>query len=98
MTEKAFQQQVLELARLYGWLPYHTYDSRRCAPGFPDLVLVRENDRVIYAELKVPGNRLTQHQVAWRQALLSAGQDYRLWYPGDWDEIQAVLTGPRRVK
>ena len=36
-TEKGFQAAVVELARLRGWLVYHTYDSRRSAKGFPDL-------------------------------------------------------------
>lgn len=41
ISEKEFQAQVLDLARLTGWLCYHPHDSRRSAPGFPDLVLVR---------------------------------------------------------
>ena len=94
MTEDDFQQQVIDLASLYGWLAYHTRDSRRSQPGFPDLVLVR--DRILFPELKMPGNTLTPHQVRWREAILGAGGDYRLWYPDDWPEIQATLTAPRR--
>ncbi len=41
LYEKPFQAQVVELARLSGWLTYHTHDSRRSQSGFPDLVLVR---------------------------------------------------------
>ena len=36
----------------YGWMVYHSYDSRRSdGAGFPDLVMVR-GGRVIFAELK----------------------------------------------
>ncbi len=44
-TEKAFQAQVLTLARLWGWRCYHAHASRRSAPGFPDLVMVRPEQR-----------------------------------------------------
>jgi hypothetical protein len=35
MTERTWQDQVVEAATLFGWAVYHTYDSRRSAPGFP---------------------------------------------------------------
>lgn len=96
MTEDDFQRQVIDLAILYGWLPYHTRDSRRSQPGFPDLVLVR--DRILFPELKIRGNALSPHQVRWREAILTAGGDYRLWYPDDWDEIVATLSAPRVIR
>ena len=46
MTEKKFQAAVLQIANMYGWLAYHTHDSRRSAPGFPDLVLVRNGIQI----------------------------------------------------
>ena len=57
MTEKAFQSDVMRVAKMLGWLCYHTFDSRRSASGFPDLVLVRE--RVLFRELKVGKNKLS---------------------------------------
>lgn len=51
MTERQFQPQVVQLARLCGWLIYHTFDSRRSAAGFPDLCMVR-GDRCLFVELK----------------------------------------------
>jgi len=41
ITEKDFMRQVMELAKLYGYLAYHTHNSQRSQPGFPDLVLLR---------------------------------------------------------
>ena len=45
LKESDFQRAVIEMARLHGWLVYHTHDSRRSAPGFPDLVLVQGRAR-----------------------------------------------------
>jgi hypothetical protein len=41
IREADFQATIVETARTLGWLIYHTHDSRRSSPGFPDLVLVR---------------------------------------------------------
>lgn len=92
--EKAFLGQVLQLARLYGWLAYHTHDSRHSAGGFPDLTLVR-GGRLVFAELKVGGNTPTPAQVVWLRALEAAGAEAYVWRPGDFDQIQTVLSGGR---
>ena len=79
MTEKQFQSHLVQYAKNRGWLVYHTYDSRRCEPGFPDLVLVREV--VLYRELKSEKGRVTPAQRKWGDALLTAGQDFKIWRP-----------------
>ncbi len=92
VSEKHFQQQVVELAGYCGWLCYHTHDSRRSAPGFPDLVLVRA-PVVLFAELKSESGRLRPAQKGWLEALgrceVAAA---RLWRPSDFNDIQATLT------
>lgn len=90
MTEKQFQAQVICLAKQTGWLVYHTYDSRRCEPGFPDLVLVR--DRILFRELKTEKGRLTLHQRNWGEKLKAAGSDYAVWRPADMLLILNSLT------
>ena len=87
--EKAFQAEVIKEARRLGWRHYHTYDSRKSAAGFPDLVLVR--DRVVWVELKSATGRLTAAQEEWRDWLLAAGQEWHLWRPADWPAIVEVL-------
>lgn len=67
-SEAAFQRQVLNLAEFYGWRSYHTHDSRRSQPGFPDLVLVRGVE-LIFAELKTEKGRVRPEQAEWIQAL-----------------------------
>ena len=87
LTEKAFMQQVQELARLCGFLCYHAHDSRRSEPGLPDLLLVRPPS-VIFAELKTDRGRVTPAQRVWIEALEQCPDiEVYLWRPGDWDAI-----------
>ena len=88
MRESELQRHVIELAQMLGWLVYHTYDSRRSQSGFPDLVMARR-PRVIFAELKSARGRLRPEQRRWETEL--GGQEYYLWRPADWDDIQRIL-------
>ena len=90
MTEKQFQSQVIRHAKRFGWVVYHTYDSRRCEPGFPDLVLVR--DRVLFRELKTEKGKLTKAQSEWGEKLTAAGADWGVWTPSDMDIIIECLS------
>jgi VRR-NUC domain len=89
--EKVFMAEVTKLAGLTGWLYYHTYDSRRSSPGFPDLVMVKP-PRVIFAELKSTSGKLSAKQSKWKDALEACpGISYYLWTPQHWQEITHVL-------
>lgn len=96
MTEKVFQQAVQNLATRSGWLSYHTHDSRRSEPGFPDLVLVHEKrGLILYRELKTQTGKATAAQQRWIRALTAAGADAAIWRPLDWHThvIHTALTG-----
>ena len=91
ISERDLQAQVVELARLLGWLVFHPYDARRSQAGFPDLTLVRP-PRVVLAELKSARGRLRADQRRWGEALGACpGIAYELWRPADWDRICEVL-------
>lgn len=90
MTEKQFQAEVVDAAKRLGWSVYHTNDSRRCEPGFPDLVLVR--DRVLYRELKTEIGRLSASQKVWGEKLVGAGADYAVWRPSEMRDIIVTLS------
>lgn len=92
MTEAQFQSQVLALIRAMGLAAYHTHDSRRSEPGFPDLVIVGMNG-VLYRELKTAKGRVSPDQKYWIYALNAAGEDAGIWRPSDWPtRIQSELT------
>ena len=80
MPEDAFQRQVEKLAESLGWKVYHTHDSRRSHPGWPDLVLGR-HDRVLFRELKTMKGRTTPDQKEWLELLNAAGHDAAVWRP-----------------
>jgi len=81
---------VVAMAKALGWLCYHTYDARRCEPGFPDLVMLRP-PRLVFAELKTARGRVKAAQQTWLDALRAAGAEAYLWRPGDADEVEAAL-------
>jgi hypothetical protein len=81
MTERALQSAVIELARMRGWLVYHTYLSARSEPGFPDLVLVHEQSgALVFAELKSDRGKVTAAQDRWLRALALRGAAF-VWRP-----------------
>ena len=89
LSEKDFQALVVKFAKSKNWLVYHTYDSRRSAKGFPDLVFVR--NKVLFRELKTDKGRLTEAQKAWGHSLTVAGADYAVWRPKELQEIFVSL-------
>jgi len=96
ISEKAFQQQVIDLAAYLSYMHYHTHDSSRSVSGFPDLVLIRparedRSARMLVAELKVGKNTTTPAQRLWLTAFAACRIETYVWYPRDWDEIVETL-------
>lgn len=91
ISEKDFQAAILFLARREGWHCYHTFDSRRSAGGFPDLLCVR-GEVIFVAELKTTTGKMTEQQLVWLAAFLRAGVPAYQWRPENWPDIVAVLT------
>ena len=89
--ERDFQAQIIDLAHLQGWRIYHTRDSRRSEPGFPDLVLVRGRC-CIFAEVKTESGKVTSEQREWLDALSGVHEHSTIiWRPGDWPDIERTL-------
>lgn len=88
-SEREFQREVVKRALLFGWKVYHTYDSRRSAAGFPDLVMVR--DKVIFVELKTETGKLSKEQEDWIGALANASMEAHVWRPSMMDQIVRIL-------
>jgi len=92
LREQEFMEAIQKAAGYLGWKTYHTHDSRRSEPGFPDLVLVKINQPVKFREVKTEKGRLTKEQDAWITLLGLAGADVGVWRPRDWDLIERELT------
>lgn len=83
MSERQLMTAVLELAGLFGWRSYHTHDSRRSTPGFPDLVMVR-GPRLLLVELKTEKGRLAPAQLQWLDDLTATSAEVFTWRPAQW--------------
>lgn len=91
ISEKAFQQMVIEAATYLGWAHFHPHDMRRSDSGWPDLVLVKP-PRIVFAELKAENGRVSQAQRIWLDVLAEVeGAIAETWRPCDWDHVLEVL-------
>jgi hypothetical protein len=95
-SEKAFMQQVIDLAHLQGFHVFHPFDSRRSTPGWPDLC-VWGHGRFLMIETKAERGYLSLDQRRVIEQLRAAGVDVHVWKPSDWLEIVAELTQHRTV-
>ena len=95
MTEAELLTQVRQAAKVLGLLCYHTHDSRRSEPGFPDLVIVGRHGMLI-RELKTERGKVTVAQTVWLNALTRLGESAGVWRPAQLidgailDQMQAV--------
>lgn len=90
MNEQQWQANVIELCKYLGYIVYHTHDSRRSEPGFPDLVIVG-NNRCLFRELKTENGEVTSAQLMWGGALIAAGMDWSIWRPSDIEQVKKEL-------
>jgi hypothetical protein len=90
ILEKHWQEQVEQVASLFGWKKYHTLDSRRSDEDFPDLVLLRGRRQVV-AELKRDGESARPGQIAWLEAFKAVGAETYVWRPSDFDLVSRIL-------
>lgn len=76
ISERDFQDTVIEMARILGFLVHHNQDSRRSEPGIPDLLIVSltGRPRLIFAELKATGGKLTNGRYAPKSGRWLRGQ------------------------
>lgn len=107
-SEREFQAQVIDLARMFGWRCAHfrtalSQSGRWLTPvqadgaGFPDLVLTK-GPRLVFAELKADRGIVSRPQAEWLSALaVVAGESPNVtavvWKPRDWDDIVELLKG-----
>lgn len=91
MSERAWQDVVVDLARVCGWLPFHVLRPKGMEPGWPDLVLLRPPE-IIFAELKRERGKVTAAQARVLGMLEACGLEVCVWRPSNFDQIHARLT------
>ncbi len=101
MTGREFEDQIIRLARVHGYLVHHQRPMQRADgqwrsgisgdKGFPDLVLCGRG-RVMFRECKVGRAKTTPEQFQWLMGMSDAGLDAKVWRPEMMDEIQADLA------
>jgi hypothetical protein len=83
-NEEQLLQHTIGVAKALGYLAYHTHDSRRSEPGYPDLHLVHDGRGIsMFRELKTRTGRISPDQRKWGAALTAAGHDFAIWRPVD---------------
>lgn len=94
MSERDWQQLVVDYARLHGWWTYHTLNAIGSEPGWPDLVLARTGE-VLFVELKREDGKVTAAQARVLELLESAGCEVHIWRPSAETEAFARLSRRR---
>jgi VRR-NUC domain len=91
--EREYRDQIVRLARVFGWATHFTWNSMHSPAGFPDLLLLKDR-RLIVAELKSSSGKLTRAQNAWLDHFehLVCAEVY-IWRDGinTLDEIAGIL-------
>lgn len=91
MRERDFQAMIEQAAGYLSWRCYHTWDSRRSNPGWPDLVCVKKG-RMLALELKTDKGKVRPQQAEWIEELGKVpGVVARIVRPADIDEVLEML-------
>ena len=93
LSEKAWLQQVRNLARARGFFTYHTYRSTHSERGWVDLVCLKP-PMLLCVELKTDVGRVTAEQQQWLENLNQVTNVWAyVWRPSDWDQVVQVFSG-----
>jgi len=96
MPEGTLLAEVRALAKRYGWNGvYHTHDSRKSEPGFPDIVICNGHS-LLLKELKTNTGKLTMDQQRWLSLLQHCNTiEAGVWRPRDLAQIEQRLRKGR---
>lgn len=94
LTEPAFQRTIIENAQVYGWIrSYHTHNSMRSNPGYPDLTLHHPEHGALWLEVKGAKGEVRLNQVAYVQDIRICGLHAYIVFPQDIQIVDALLRG-----
>jgi hypothetical protein len=98
-SEADFQTWVIDYAKLRGWMIYHTWNATHSQKGFPDFCMTRkkvvkdkQQNRLIFAELKSDSGKLTLEQEIWLSELKGTNAEVYVWRPCDRTFVEGILA------
>jgi hypothetical protein len=89
-SEREWHTYVVELAHVCGWRTYHTHDSRRSNPGWPDLAIWKP-PQFMLVELKTNKGKLSRTQQMVLAELHACHVEVHVWRPVDEHNVRARL-------
>ena len=96
-SEEDYQAQIIDLAKKLGWRVYHTRDSRRSEPGFPDLILIRGITLLALEVKSAKAKEPPPAQVGWIGAFKQVRKVFADFaYPKDFTDLADTLQRARR--
>jgi hypothetical protein len=90
-----YQTKITNLLDDFGWYWHHQYNSRQSRSGWLDIPAWRPG-RFIVIEVKVGRDNLSAEQYFCALTLIEAGIEVYVWWPGDIDEVEDVISGEGR--
>jgi hypothetical protein len=92
--EGVLEARLRTFAMQAGYLYYHTYNSKRSNPGYPDCAIVHPDGGPLYLwELKSADGEVSPAQRRWLDALAQVTHIATgVYRPEDWATIQHLLT------
>jgi len=86
--------ELVELLGRFGWLAYHTHDSRHSAAGFPDIIAIRDG-RLLAIETKSSSGVVSSDQRAWLVAFagVPGAAAYVIRPADDLSGLLAIMAG-----
>ena len=91
--EAEFQAVVIDKFSRAGWLAHHFRPSRMSDVGFPDLVLVSPEGRLVLAELKAEDGVISMEQYQVIEMLRKCDKEVYIWRPSDLPTIERIIGG-----
>lgn len=99
-THQSFQSEIVRLAHLNHWTTQYFWRNFHSPKGWLDLVLVKpESNRLIFAELKIPPDKVTSEQQMWIDIWSQYPMvEVYVWTPKDWEDIIKLLSSDNNIR
>lgn len=105
MSEREWQDQVIDLMHVFGWRVAHFRPAKTergwrtpvqaDGQGFPDLIAARGN-RLLAVELKAEKGKLSPQQAVWVESFAQTPAEVYVWRPSEFETVHRILRSQTR--